>query len=70
MAGDAPLVAACGQIAMATIIYGVDSVRSWVKRADVDEGFAAGTTSEDAERHRRVAHAHEAYDRRERAPRR
>jgi transposase-like protein len=29
---------------------GVESVRSWVKQVDVDEGFAAGTTTVDAER--------------------
>ncbi len=30
--------------------YGVESVRSWVKQADIDGGVAAGTTSADAER--------------------
>jgi transposase-like protein len=27
--------------------YGVESVRSWVKQADIDSGEAAGTTGED-----------------------
>ena len=30
--------------------YGVESVRSWVKQADIDEGYTPGTTSDDAER--------------------
>jgi len=30
--------------------YGVETVRKWVKRADVDEGLKAGTSSEDAAR--------------------
>ncbi len=30
--------------------YGVESVRGWVKRADVDDGVKPGTTTEDAER--------------------
>jgi len=30
--------------------YGVESVRSWVKQADIDSGEAAGTTSEDKAR--------------------
>lgn len=29
--------------------YGVETVRKWVKRADIDEGLKAGTSSEDAE---------------------
>ena len=29
---------------------GVESVRSWVKRADIDEGLTAGTTTADARR--------------------
>ena len=29
---------------------GVESVRSWVKRADVDDGLTAGTTTADAQR--------------------
>lgn len=33
--------------------YGVESVRSWVKQAHIDEGQRPGTTSEDAERMRR-----------------
>jgi transposase-like protein len=28
--------------------YGVESVRSWVKQADIDDGVTAGTTSVDA----------------------
>src|SRR4051794_18000542 len=30
--------------------YGVESVRSWVKQADIDDGQAPGTTTGDAER--------------------
>ena len=30
--------------------YGVESVRSWVARADVDEGVKPGTSTEDAAR--------------------
>jgi transposase len=30
--------------------YGVESVRTWVKRAEVDAGEAPGTTSDDATR--------------------
>src|SRR5690349_21813569 len=30
--------------------YGVESVRSWVKQADIDNGQAPGTTTADAER--------------------
>ena len=34
--------------------YGVESVRSWVKQADIDEGVTAGTTTLDAERTQRL----------------
>ena len=34
--------------------YGTESVRSWVRQADVDEGVTPGTTSEDAERMKRL----------------
>jgi transposase len=34
--------------------YGVESVRLWVKQADVDAGEAPGTTTADAERIRRL----------------
>ncbi len=34
--------------------YGVESVRGWVKQADIDGGERAGTTSADAERIRRL----------------
>lgn len=30
--------------------FGVESVRNWVKQADIDAGVKPGTTSEDAER--------------------
>jgi transposase-like protein len=30
--------------------YGVESVRSWVKQADIDDGDRPGTTTVDAER--------------------
>jgi transposase len=30
--------------------YGVESVRSWVRRADIDEGVTAGVTSDQAAR--------------------
>ena len=30
--------------------YGVESVRSWVRQADIDDGVTAGTTTADAER--------------------
>jgi len=30
--------------------YGVETVRKWVKRADVDEGLKVGTSTEDAAR--------------------
>jgi transposase-like protein len=30
--------------------YGVESVRSWVNQADIDDGKKSGTTSEDAKR--------------------
>ncbi len=30
--------------------YGVESVRVWVRRADIDEGVEPGTTTEDASR--------------------
>ena len=34
--------------------YGVESVRLWVKRADIDAGEAPGTTTVDAERIRQL----------------
>jgi transposase len=30
--------------------YGIESVRSWVHQADIDEGRVGGTTTEEAER--------------------
>jgi transposase len=35
--------------------YGVESVRPWVKQADIDEGLKAGTTTEDAARIKELA---------------
>lgn len=34
--------------------YGVESVRSWVRQADIDEGVTAGTTTAEAERMKRL----------------
>jgi transposase len=34
--------------------FGVESVRSWVRQADIDGGSKAGTTTEDAERIKRL----------------
>ena len=34
--------------------YGVESVRSWVKQADIDDGVEAGTTTEESERVKRL----------------
>ena len=34
--------------------YGVESVRSWVKQADIDGGIAGGTTTADLERIKRL----------------
>ena len=34
--------------------YGVESVRSWVRQADIDGGVTAGTTTVDAERLKRL----------------
>jgi len=34
--------------------YGVESVRSWVRQADIDEGVEAGTTTVEAERVKRL----------------
>ncbi len=30
--------------------YGIESVRAWVRQADIDEGVTAGTTTAEAER--------------------
>jgi transposase-like protein len=30
--------------------YGIESVRSWVRQADIDEGVTAGTTTAEAQR--------------------
>jgi transposase-like protein len=30
--------------------YGVESVRAWVRRADIDDGLTAGTTTTESER--------------------
>jgi len=34
--------------------YGVESVRAWVRQADIDDGVTAGTTTADAERIKRL----------------
>jgi transposase len=34
--------------------YGIESVRAWVRQADIDEGVTAGTTTADAERIKRL----------------
>jgi len=34
--------------------YGVESVRSWVRQADIDDGVKDGLTTEDAERIKRL----------------
>ena len=34
--------------------YGVESVRSWVRQADIDDGATAGVTTVDAERMKRL----------------
>ncbi len=34
--------------------YGIESVRAWVRQADIDEGVTAGTTTAEAERIKRL----------------
>jgi transposase len=34
--------------------YGVESVRAWVRQADIDEGVTSGTTSAETERIKRL----------------
>lgn len=34
--------------------YGVESVRSWVRQADIDDGVEAGTSTAEAERVKRL----------------
>jgi transposase len=34
--------------------YGTESVRAWVRQADIDEGVSSGTTTADAERIKRL----------------
>ena len=34
--------------------YGIESVRAWVRQADIDDGVTAGATSADAERIKRL----------------
>src|SRR2546425_9333403 len=34
--------------------YGIESVRAWVRQADVDDGVTGGTTTADAERVKRL----------------
>jgi len=34
--------------------YGIESVRAWVKQADIDDGVTAGTTTAEAERIKRL----------------
>jgi transposase-like protein len=40
----------CIKLVAEQLGYGTESVRAWVRQADIDEGLAAGTSSEDAER--------------------
>jgi transposase len=34
--------------------YGAESVRAWVRQADIDEGVSSGTTTAEAERIKRL----------------
>jgi len=34
--------------------YGIESVRAWVRQADIDEGVTAGTTTAEADRIKRL----------------
>ena len=43
-----------GQRVAAQLGYGVESVRSWVKQADIDEGHVAGVTTVEARRVREL----------------
>ena len=49
----APITARSGRVAD-QLGFGVESVRKWVRQADIDDGLAAGTTSVDRQRIREL----------------
>ena len=40
----------CIKLVAGQLGYGVESVRAWVRQADIDEGLSAGTSTADADR--------------------
>jgi putative transposase len=48
--------------------YGIESVRSWVRQADIDEGVSPGTTTAEAERIKRLEQENREFASRERDP--